>query len=232
LISKTFGIIIALIFLVLSFNPIVIGYIEVGSNSPPDKPIISGRKNGTSGNEYRYNYVSTDPDGDSISYFIDWGDGSDSFWSLYIPSGIGLSSLHTWDNMGIYIIRVKAKDHLGAESEWATLKVTMPTIKANTNDKKLDSHVVFISGKSNSFHGSGIWFHIGPIWWIRGTFGFDFKPNIRMIVDGELDIIKNPVKITLTDFRGFAPGIRLLIKIMLPGAKIRLFGVCNEINIE
>ena len=108
----------------------------------------------------------------------------------------------------------------------------MPKTKAITNEEQLGTHIVFISGKSNSLHGSGIWFHAGPIWWIRGTFGFDFKPNIRLIVDGELDIIKDPAKITLTDFRGFAPGIRLLIKIMLPGARIRLLGICKEINIE
>jgi hypothetical protein len=37
---------------------------------------------------------------------------------------------HTWDEKEIYTIRAKTKDIHDAESDWATLKVSMPKNKA------------------------------------------------------------------------------------------------------
>lgn len=99
-------------------------------NNPPNRPSISGPNNGKSGESYSYVISATDPDGDDLSYFIDWGDGSNSGWMGPNPSGDEITVTHTWSFSGTYTIKVKAKDTDGSESNWATLEVTMPKNKA------------------------------------------------------------------------------------------------------
>jgi len=100
--------------------------IEVIENEPPDKPSIDGPTSGKPRTEYTYTAVTTDPDGDNVSYFFDGGDGTDSGWTEFVPSGIPVNETHKWWIRGTYEVKVKAKDPYEAESEWATLEVTMP----------------------------------------------------------------------------------------------------------
>jgi len=97
-------------------------------NNPPEKPTINGPTSGEAGKSYTYTAVSTDPDGDKIFYCFNWGDGNEVCTELY-PSGQQVSVSHTWENKGDYTITVKATDEHGAESEPATLKVSMPILK-------------------------------------------------------------------------------------------------------
>jgi hypothetical protein len=91
----------------------------------PDKP--SGQSSGKSGTEYTYTTSTTDPDGDQIYYWFDWGDNSNSGWIGPYNSGEEVSVSHTWDKRGSYEIKVKAKDINGSQSEWSDpLAVTMP----------------------------------------------------------------------------------------------------------
>ena len=48
---------------------------------------------------------------------------------IYLESGEELKVNHTWTDKGSYLIKCKAKDPYDAESDWKTLKVTMPKIK-------------------------------------------------------------------------------------------------------
>ena len=101
---------------------------NVGSimlNNPPAKPTISGPTSGETGKSYTYTAVTTDPDGDKVFYCFDWGDGDEICTDLY-NSGQEVTVSHTWNSDGDYTITVKATDENGAESEPATLKVTMP----------------------------------------------------------------------------------------------------------
>lgn len=102
-------------------------------NYPPDIPIITGTMTGKAGTEYKYTFVSVNPDGDDNSYYIEWGDGDITNWTSFLPSGIPYSENHTWPQKGSYTIRAKAKDIYGAESDWAELEVTMPRNKATYN---------------------------------------------------------------------------------------------------
>jgi outer membrane protein assembly factor BamB len=97
------------------------------SNNPPNKPSISGQTSGETGHIYYYTFVSTDPDNDEyLHYYIDWGDGENSGWKgPYVP-GEDAGWGHVWDFRGTYIIKAKARDNYGGESEWGTLSVTMP----------------------------------------------------------------------------------------------------------
>ena len=107
--------------------------IEPIENEPPEKPIIEGPLKGQPRRKYTYTAITTDSDGDNISYFFDWGDGTDSGWSEYIYSGFTISNSHSWSKSGNYTVRVKAKDIHGMEGDWETLTVTMPRNKIAFN---------------------------------------------------------------------------------------------------
>jgi hypothetical protein len=113
-----------------------------GMNHPPSAPIIKGPsstpiiksqlgskplprplpKPGT----YNFTFKATDPDGDDLYYYIDWGDGTTSGWIGPYPSGEEITRSHTWSFKGTYLVRAKAKDIYGAEGPWGTLSVIMP----------------------------------------------------------------------------------------------------------
>jgi len=97
-----------------------------GGNQAPRAPTISGSSSGTVGRLYNYTVVTTDPDGDNILYFIDWGDTTNSGWIGPYHSAEEIVVSHTWYKRGTYTVKAKAKDVYGAESEWGTLKVKMP----------------------------------------------------------------------------------------------------------
>jgi hypothetical protein len=94
-------------------------------NQPPAPPTITGPAKGKIKVATEYNFTTTDPDGDKVSYFIDWGDGTNNSIGPY-PSGDIIPQSHTWSKKGDYTIRAKAKDSHGNESGWGTLKVSMP----------------------------------------------------------------------------------------------------------
>ena len=97
---------------------------------PPSAPDISGTEEGKPGESYSYYFTSTDPDGDDVSYFIDWGDGSVPDWTPYRTSGALLKEDHEFSEYGTFIIKAKAKDIYGSESDWAELSVAMPRNRA------------------------------------------------------------------------------------------------------
>jgi nitroreductase len=96
------------------------------TNHAPDQPQLTGQGSGKIKNEYNYTIVTSDPDGDNISYYIEWGDDTTSGWLGPVASGTEVVQSHTWTKKGTYTVRGKAKDTFGAESAWATLQVTMP----------------------------------------------------------------------------------------------------------
>ena len=108
----------------------------------PEKPIILGKSSGKPNTEYEYTFVATDPDGDEISYFVDWGDNTSTGWTSELPSGVVYNSSHIWSEKGDYTIQAKAKDKYGAESDWTTLTISMRKSKEFINPflKFLENH--------------------------------------------------------------------------------------------
>jgi len=103
-------------------DPITVTY-SPDANNPPDKPIITGgEQNGKVGETYTYTVSAHDIDGDDIYFWFDWGDGDNTGW-------ISAQATHAWDEEGTYEVKVKAKDIYDAESDWATLEVSMPKNK-------------------------------------------------------------------------------------------------------
>jgi len=99
-------------------------------NHPPRTPWLLGRRTGENGTTYRYTFWATDPDGDDLYYYLNWGDtywdGGAVGWIGPYKSGEKVTLEKTWKEKGNYTVRVKAQDRYGAKSDWATLKVTMP----------------------------------------------------------------------------------------------------------
>jgi plastocyanin len=108
----------------LWMNGIII--VTGGANLPPNKPTIDGASSGNVGTVANYTAVTTDPEGNDIQYFFDWGDGTNTGWTPSVPSGTISHQSHTWSTKGTYTISVKARDTSLAESPVATLSVKMP----------------------------------------------------------------------------------------------------------
>ena len=89
---------------------------------PPNTPTIDGPPEGKPGTSYLYTFTTTDPDGDMVYYYIDWGDDQVSEWVGPYNSGATASVTHQWTEEGNYTIKAKAKDMYGAESDWGTLR--------------------------------------------------------------------------------------------------------------
>jgi hypothetical protein len=100
--------------------------VTITDNNPPNTPDISGAAEGTPGNQYLYNIVTVDPEGQNIYYFVDWGDNTTTGWLGPYVSGTEIHVTHSWAADGNYTIKAKAKDTMDAESAWGTLDVIMP----------------------------------------------------------------------------------------------------------
>jgi serine protease len=90
----------------------------------PTKP--TGPTSGSRNKQYTYSTSTTDPDGNQVYYWWDWGDGTNSGWLGPYNSGETKTASHKWTARGTFLVKVKAKDIYGAESGWsATLSVTI-----------------------------------------------------------------------------------------------------------
>lgn len=99
---------------------------------PPGSPQIAGQTHGKINVEYEYKFVSVDPEGDYLTYIINWSDGNVEEHGLY-PAGEPIIVKHAWSEEGTYIIKAKARKLNGLESTWSALEVTMPRSKVLYN---------------------------------------------------------------------------------------------------
>jgi hypothetical protein len=108
------------------------------NDHPPSSPTLTGETHGHKGIPYFYKVLATDPDGDDISYYIDWGDNSSSGWLGPYASGAQVTAHHRWTTEGSYAIRAKVKDATGLESAWATLPISMPALLQQSSQLTFD----------------------------------------------------------------------------------------------
>jgi hypothetical protein len=119
-------------------------------NNEPQKPVITGNKNGSADTYQSFQFTSFDQNLDRMYYIVDWGDESPYYESHLIQSGDTLDVSHIWDKKGNYIIRAKVVDEYGAESDWGTLEVKMsknkqfplPLIERITERFPLLEHII------------------------------------------------------------------------------------------
>jgi len=99
-------------------------------SEPPETPSLGGPTAGFVKQALTFWATTTDPTSDDISYQFDWGDGSDLEWSGFIASGDTIYRQKTFDTVGTYKIKVKAKDKYDAYSEYSselTVEISEPS---------------------------------------------------------------------------------------------------------
>jgi len=99
---------------------------DTSTNHLPIVPIITGHSQGVPYTDYSYEFVSADPDGDNVYFYIDMGDFAFDEWVGPFTSNEVTSLLYYYEKKGTYLIRAKARDSHGEETDWTTFKVTMP----------------------------------------------------------------------------------------------------------
>jgi fimbrial isopeptide formation D2 family protein/uncharacterized repeat protein (TIGR01451 family) len=89
------------------------------ANNPPLKPATPYKKiKSVAQKSYTLCTKTTDPDGDQVFYWWDFGDGNNSGWDGPHNSGDQACITHSYEK-GTYTIKVKAKDVHNAESPWS-----------------------------------------------------------------------------------------------------------------
>ena len=99
--------------------------LSVGENVAPDAPVIDGPKRGVVGEKYSYTFSASDPEGNKVYLWIEWGDGGLEEWIGPYNSEEEFTLKHAWDTNDKFTIRAKAKDTLEAESDWTEFEVSI-----------------------------------------------------------------------------------------------------------
>ena len=60
-----------------------------------------------------YRFSSVDLDRNPISYYVEWGDNTNTGWSMDYASGEEIKFSHTWNKVDTFTIKAKAKDTFG-----------------------------------------------------------------------------------------------------------------------
>ena len=105
---------------------------------PNKAPRIPAKPSGPAlvkfGNTATYVSMTTDPNRDKVLYAFDWGDGTADTTAL-IKSGDTITQSHAWSAIGVYPVKVIAKDEKGKWSaDWSdTLMVTVDSLNPPPN---------------------------------------------------------------------------------------------------
>jgi hypothetical protein len=104
------------------------GFKTFGLDTEIPNILIDGPNDGKIRTELKFTLESIDPDDEYIFFFVDWGDGNVEYTKLY-PSGSKIEISHTWNEVNTFLVKAKAIDINGAESDWETLEVYIPRQK-------------------------------------------------------------------------------------------------------
>jgi hypothetical protein len=121
-------------------------------NSPPGNPSKPfGPESVYAWAAYTYTSFASDPDGDPAEYTFNWGDGNNSSTDL-IKSGFNASAVHSWSDVGDYLIRVIARDRMGAQSNWSgNLTITVIANSKPNKPKELFGPISGYAGIAHSY---------------------------------------------------------------------------------
>ena len=103
--------------------------VTICCNLPPNAPSQpTGDTSGYHSISYIYSTSTADPNGDSIYYWFDWGDQTNSGWMGPYVSGSAANFSHSWNTPDSYNIKCKAQDTYGAEKGLAWSDLVTVTI--------------------------------------------------------------------------------------------------------
>ncbi len=99
-------------------------------NKPPGAPSISLPSEADINEAVVVIVRSTDPEQNEIAYKVRFGDGVDSEWSEYFPSGQDVTFTHKYEEAGDYRVKTVASDReaIGewSEDKWIKIKTSLP----------------------------------------------------------------------------------------------------------
>jgi hypothetical protein len=135
---KTTAIIVVGMFVIVGCGSAVMGEDDdlVGSNRPPNAPVLIEEKSNWDKECYTYAFYTEDPDGDNVYYDITWKKigGSKMItcspddpvvpWLGPFESGEELEKTHTFDKFGKYELTIRAKDIYDSIGPATTITVT------------------------------------------------------------------------------------------------------------
>ncbi len=88
------------------------------NNHPPEMVVqAAGAETAEAGTASTYIFEATDPDNDTVNFFINWGDGNTTGWSSLASVLNPYSTSHVYGCPGTYSISAKVKDEHGLLSE-------------------------------------------------------------------------------------------------------------------
>jgi hypothetical protein len=197
---KLIGIISLFLFIMIALLPVFvesklntispISNINLKNNSPPYPPEITGETHPTTGDLYEYSIVSTDPDGDNVSYYIEFGTGDFIITNEWYSSGETIQVSYIWREIGTLTMRAKAQDIYYAQSDWGALNITIsgdesrPVINIIKPEKAL--YIMDHKIRKFLFRKPLI---IGDINIEVNTFDNDSEINkVEFFIDGELKV--------------------------------------------
>lgn len=116
------------------------------SDYPQIPQTPSGPTEGETGVEYVFSATTTDPEEDSVLFWFDWGDGTNTGWLGPYHSGDTCAACKAWMNSGEFGLKVKAKDVNAHQSDWSEALNVLITTRGDCNsDGLVDlADVIFI----------------------------------------------------------------------------------------
>jgi len=118
------------------------GCITPDRNRPPSVAEVGCPAAAKTGESVAISIVAYDPNGDRIAYKVAFGDGIQSEWSEFLPSGQAKTFHHTYNRKGTFGIYAIASDHHHLNSGWSDKTF----IKVATKESKWFAY--YLSGNS------------------------------------------------------------------------------------
>ncbi len=118
----------------------------VSQNKAPSTPVITGFLATFPATNVGYKFSSTDPEGQKLSYILNWGDGTLETTGI-LDSGSTLSDSHTWYYSGEYVITFTVKDSEG------TVASNTKNVKVNTDTSLFGPAVTVLSPNGGESYG-------------------------------------------------------------------------------
>lgn len=95
-------------------------FFSCNTGLPPQAPeIFARRDSANTGDTVTVRFYTVEPEDQSITLWIEWGDTTEPGWSYFFPSGETIPRTHVYNRPGVYGIRAKARDIDRKESPWS-----------------------------------------------------------------------------------------------------------------
>ncbi len=104
------------------------GY-PIRNNTPPADPVINGPTTVKLNIPTDYTLSATDLESDVVYYWIQWCEDNITEWDGPYSSGEEVVFTNIWCHKGTFIIKAKAMDFYGFESDITELEITVPRNK-------------------------------------------------------------------------------------------------------